>query len=773
LPALLAGASLLTTGLVVVGGSSPAAAATTVPFTTQGCSTFTVPTGVTAVGIEAIGAAGGPSGMHTGVAGLGDEVNGTLSGLVGGQVLYVCVDSGGADGGISGFGGGGGTGGGASGVSVGSDFSHPVLIAGGGGGGSGGQDLPGGNAGDPTGGTGTAGASSLGADGGTQAAGGAHSAGTDCASDGTNGNGSTGTGPGTGGTGGDGFYGGGGGGGGYFGGGGAGGSGTSGTTPPCIGSGAGGGGGGSDFCGNTYVTLPVTMACGPVVGEAGTATVAGSSPGDAMVALTYTFAPPTASITTPANGATYAQGSVVNSAFTCTEATGGPGIASCVDQNGNPSGSTINTSTTGPHTYTVTATSSDGLTGTASVTYNVAVPPTASITTPANGATYSLGAVVNSAFICTDGAGGTGIASCLDQNGNPAGSPINTSTTGPHTYTVTATSSDGFTGTASVTYNVVPSGSVDAPGPPLDLTVTGDAITLNWQAPASPGSAPVPSYEVFRFTASTAATQIATVAATTYVDNNVTAGVTYSYYVEAVNAFGTSAPSNIASATATSSGPAPTPSSCSGYSGNAAFVCALYEDILGRGPDSAGLTIWVAALSSGTSTTQVAYDIATSTEYRTDYIEADYQAFLGRVTDPGGTSTWLSAFDSGATDEQVDSGIFGSPEFFTDAGSTNSGFINAVYQDLLGRPADSGGLVTWNAGLSNGMSRTQVAYDIDTSNESRTDTVQFFYQLLLNRPADPGGLSTWVGDLNSGATDEQVLAGIAGSQEFYNDATDV
>lgn len=75
-----------------------------------------------------------------------------------------------------------------------------------------------------------------------------------------------------------------------------------------------------------------------------------------------------------------------------------------------------------------------------------------------------------------------------------------------------------------------------APSPPLNLTASDGAITLNWQAPVSQGTSPVTSYEVDRFTQNTAATQIATVAApaTTRVDSSVTPGVTYSYYVEAV-----------------------------------------------------------------------------------------------------------------------------------------------------------------------------------------------------------------------------------------------
>jgi len=308
-----------------------------------------------------------------------------------------------------------------------------------------------------------------------------------------------------------------------------------------------------------------------------------------------------------------------------------------------------------------------------------------------------------------------------------------------------------------------------APSSPVNLTGVDGQITLNWSPPISQGSSPVTSYEVYRFTATTAASQVATVSAptTTFVDTNVAAGVTYSYYVEATNAFGNSPPSNVVSVTA----PAGPTGTCSTYSGSAAFVCALYEDLLGRAPDSAGLNNWLAAMSSGASTTQVAYAIASSTENRTNFIQADYQAFLGRPADPGGISTWLAAFNAGATDEQVDAGILGSAEFFSDSGSTNSGFVNAVYQDLLGRPADPGGLSAWTTALSNGVTRTQVAYGIDTSNESRTDIVEALYQFLLNRPADPGGLSTWLAAFNAGGTDEQVIAGIAGSQEFYNDAT--
>ena len=112
--------------------------------------------------------------------------------------------------------------------------------------------------------------------------------------------------------------------------------------------------------------------------------------------------PPTAQIATPVAGATYALGQVVGSSFSCSDGTGGPGIASCLDQNSRSSGPPIDTSTTGPHTFTVTATSKDGQTGTASITYAVAGAPSVSIGSPISGARYARRLVVRASYSCRD-----------------------------------------------------------------------------------------------------------------------------------------------------------------------------------------------------------------------------------------------------------------------------------------------------------------------------------------------------------------------------------
>jgi hypothetical protein len=83
--------------------------------------------------------------------------------------------------------------------------------------------------------------------------------------------------------------------------------------------------------------------------------------------------PPTVTLTTPANGASYTQGQSVTAAYTCAAPPAPATLSACTGP--VPSGQKLDTSTLGTQAFTVTATSNDGSTATATATYTVKPAP--------------------------------------------------------------------------------------------------------------------------------------------------------------------------------------------------------------------------------------------------------------------------------------------------------------------------------------------------------------------------------------------------------------
>lgn len=84
-----------------------------------------------------------------------------------------------------------------------------------------------------------------------------------------------------------------------------------------------------------------------------------------------------------------------------------------------------------------------------------------------------------------------------------------------------------------------------------------------------------------------------------------------------------------------------------------------------------------------------------------------YASALDRAPDSGGLRYWESALDAGASRKAVIEAFFAGPEY-SGLHRANADFVAELYQDVLGRLPDTGGLLYWNNQLDAGATRAQL-----------------------------------------------------------------
>jgi hypothetical protein len=202
---------------------------------------------------------------------------------------------------------------------------------------------------------------------------------------------------------------------------------------------------------------------------------------------------------------------------------------------------------------------------------------------------------------------------------------------------------------------------------------------------------------------------------------------------------------------------------------NQSFVDQVFRDLLGRGADAGAQAFFGDALDQGTmQRQQVSQFIEGSTEFRSRQIDALFATLLHRSPDAAGRQAFLAFLAAGGTGEQIEAIILASPEYFQRrGGGSNSGYVSALFQDVLGRSVDSGGLNSAQSFLASGGSRFTFTQALLASPESDAREARGLYQQLLRRDPDAGGLAALTSALHGGASDEQFAAAIASSDEYF------
>ena len=211
----------------------------------------------------------------------------------------------------------------------------------------------------------------------------------------------------------------------------------------------------------------------------------------------------------------------------------------------------------------------------------------------------------------------------------------------------------------------------------------------------------------------------------------------------------------------------------SGLSHDRAFLTAAYEDFLGRAPS-------VDELSSATSVPldtvaargRVVSGLSTSSEWIGVTVDKLYQDTLGRPADTSGKAYWVGALSQGRmTVAQAAANFYSSSEYFTGFGhSSVATWVSDLYTKVLARSADQSGLAYWASAAAR-HGRWWVAYSFYQSSESCHTRVKNLYAALLGRAPDTGGWDYWAGQVK--AKGDLVLAAqLASSPEYYSRAWD-
>ncbi|MBY0453849.1 MAG: trypsin-like serine protease [Burkholderiaceae bacterium] len=194
------------------------------------------------------------------------------------------------------------------------------------------------------------------------------------------------------------------------------------------------------------------------------------------------------------------------------------------------------------------------------------------------------------------------------------------------------------------------------------------------------------------------------------------------------------------------------------------FVAQQYRDFLGREADAAGLNSWVSQLNAGTvSRAQMVQSLMGSSESKNRYgpLVRLYTAYFLRQPDYAGLMYWLGQMfpSSGATGTslaQVSGAFAQSAEFVNRYGSlSNDGFVNLVYQNVLGRQPDAAGKAYWLGQLNGGLSRGSLMIGFSESTENQgltTNAVQITtgYVGMLRRAPSTTDHAYWLAEIAAG-----------------------
>ena len=159
-------------------------------------------------------------------------------------------------------------------------------------------------------------------------------------------------------------------------------------------------------------------------------------------------------------------------------------------------------------------------------------------------------------------------------------------------------------------------------------------------------------------------------------------------------------------------------------------VTQFYQDILQRSPDPGGLGYWTGEITSGAMGDAVVEQNIINSSEAQDYVVpiVEMYTILGRAPDQAGLNGWVHALEGGASLPGIALAFISSPEgqgiygAVPTAGSSiavDTAFTTDLYENILGRAPDTGGLGYWVNQLQAGLPAQTEALGFIQSSEAQ------------------------------------------------------
>ncbi|MEI7687259.1 MAG: DUF4214 domain-containing protein, partial [Planctomycetota bacterium] len=198
---------------------------------------------------------------------------------------------------------------------------------------------------------------------------------------------------------------------------------------------------------------------------------------------------------------------------------------------------------------------------------------------------------------------------------------------------------------------------------------------------------------------------------------------------------------------------------------SAAIVNGLFQTVLERIPDTAGLNHFVDLMRSGTSAAEVTTLLWNSDEHRTLQANQTYQAVLGRAPSDAERQSAINSLKAGSNEATLARGLYTSAEYQNTHGNS-ANLVGSLYLSVTGSLPTAVQSASTLSTLANSP-LDQVVASIQQSDDGLRSVIRAAYREVLRRNASEAEVNSWLTQMKyNGVTQDSLYFTFLNSDEF-------